>query len=250
MEVTVISVENIKPSVAESDIKEMKPWKLSLLDQMEASTYSPLIHFYPFNPNTTTITNDVVSSKLKASLSQTLNLYYPLSGRVNSEDHLYIHDFHQGVPFAEARIHGHRLTDFLQPPKLQFLNKLIPFEGFCLHPSNGAPFVAVQLTTFDCGGISLGFSFYHRIIDTATFTAFLHTWAAYANPDRQHEIRRPDLVGGSSIFPPLHSIPPEIQVFYETQFFPECIKSSTRRFVFYDDAISLLRKENPRIETK
>ncbi|CAN0905452.1 Stemmadenine O-acetyltransferase [Linum grandiflorum] len=250
MEVTVISVENIKPSSGE--IKEMKPFKLSSLDQMEASTYIPLVHFYPFNNNTTTA-NDVVSSKLKASLSQTLTLYYPLSGRVNSDDDtLYIHDFQQGVPFTEARIHSVRLAEFLQPPKLEFLNKLLPFEGFCLQPRNGAPFVAVQLSTFDCGGIALGLSFYHRVIDAATFTAFLDTWAAYANPaERSNQIPRPDLVGASSTFPPHHSIPPEIQVFYENQYYRESVKSSTRRFVFYDHNISLLRSSarSDKVET-
>ncbi|CAN1280699.1 Stemmadenine O-acetyltransferase [Linum perenne] len=146
-----------------------------MLDQLAPSSYSPLIYFYPSKPNSPA--NDVhrtlASSILKASLSKTLDLFYPLSGREN-DDKLFIHDFESGVPFIETRIHGQTIAEFLQPPKLEFLNKLLPFEPVCVQPRNG-PQVAVQLNTFDCGGIAIGLSFFHRIIDGATFTALKST---------------------------------------------------------------------------
>ncbi|CAN1280702.1 Stemmadenine O-acetyltransferase [Linum perenne] len=245
MEVTVISIENIKPYSATT---KWQPFKLSMLDQLAPSSYSPLIYFYPSKPNSPA--NDVhrtlASSILKASLSKTLDLFYPLSGREN-DDKLFIHDFESGVPFIETRIHGQTIAEFLQPPKLEFLNKLLPFEPVCVQPRNG-PQVAVQLNTFDCGGIAIGLSFFHRIIDGATFSAFLKTWSAFANqnPDSKTDtgLVNPDFVSGSSVFPPSDSIPADVQSFMDKLYFRETSvlpRSTSRRFVFHNDAISALK---------
>ncbi|CAN1280662.1 Stemmadenine O-acetyltransferase [Linum perenne] len=242
MQISIISTENIIPFSATTvdQPKKLKPFKFSKFDQLAPSSYTPLIFFYPISKHNH---NNLAasSSKLKESLSKTLDLFYPLSGREHN-DKLYIHDFKSGVPFIDARIHGQTLVDFLQPPKLEFLNELLPIEPICLHPRNG-PQVAVQLNTFDCGGIAIGLSFHHRIIDGATFSAFLKTWSAFANPDPTICLVSPDFVSGSSVFPPNESVPTEVQNLMDKVSFQESATrpSSMGRFVFQNDAISMLR---------
>ncbi|CAL1391961.1 unnamed protein product [Linum trigynum] len=104
MEVSVISTENIKPwSLAGSNQHEFKPFKLCLLDQLMVSIHSPLVLFYPMKDDHHDKKSSA-STRLKASLSKTLNPFYPLAGR--AKDNLIIHDFEKGIPFTEARVKG------------------------------------------------------------------------------------------------------------------------------------------------
>ncbi|CAN1290379.1 Salutaridinol 7-O-acetyltransferase, partial [Linum perenne] len=133
IQVKGISVEDVKPSGNPQDIK---PFKLNLFDQLMPSTYIPLVSFYPsMKPN--------IDNHLKTVSANTLNLFYPLSGRLQ-DNNLLIHDFHKGVPFTVAQINGHDLLNFLQPPNLKSLNALLPVKPFSLHPVHG-PQIAVQL---------------------------------------------------------------------------------------------------------
>ncbi|CAN1217903.1 Vinorine synthase [Linum perenne] len=167
MEVVVTSKENIKPTSSsppttaaevEENPTKRHPFKLCLLDQLIPPCNVPLILFY--TPNET-CTIETMSKKLKSSLSQTLTLFYPLSGRV--KDSLIVDDFDAGVPFIESRVMGHRLSEFLQPPKLELLSHLIPTDPLSINELS--PQVMVQMNTFECGGIAIGFSFSHQITD-------------------------------------------------------------------------------------
>ncbi|KAK8358056.1 hypothetical protein V6Z12_A05G455200 [Gossypium hirsutum] len=82
-EAQILSKEIIKPSSPE--IHQKEPFKLCVFDQLTPTTYVPII--------------------LKKSLSETLNILYPFSGRIFSN--LFIHDFDAGVPFLSARIELH-----------------------------------------------------------------------------------------------------------------------------------------------
>ncbi|CAN1290380.1 hypothetical protein LINPERPRIM_LOCUS20660 [Linum perenne] len=52
--------------------------------------------------------------------------------------------------------------------------------------------------------------FHHCIMDGGAITSFLETWAAISK--NRVVVVRPDLVRGSSVFPPRESIPSEVQV--------------------------------------
>jgi shikimate O-hydroxycinnamoyltransferase len=107
IEVHIISKELIKPS--SPAIQQKKPYELTLFDQLTPTTYSPAIFFYPMNDvNFNNITAKTRIDSLKKSLSETLNLYYPFSGRV--KDNLFIDCFSEGVPFLEAQVNC-RLSD-------------------------------------------------------------------------------------------------------------------------------------------
>ncbi|CAI0455560.1 unnamed protein product [Linum tenue] len=190
---------------------------------------------------------------MKASLSKTLNPFYPVSGRV--KDNLIIHDFQQGVPFTEARVKGNRLFDFLaSPPNLGLLHNLLPSEPFCLapHHHHHHPLLAVQLNTFVCGGIALGLNMYHKLMDGATTSAFLHTWAANCNvrdPAGSSTIllkNQPELRKPSSVFHPRDPVlVDQCQKAMASMIFPDVRpggqKATTRRFVFDRNTITGLR---------
>ncbi|CAL1386195.1 unnamed protein product [Linum trigynum] len=185
MEVLVKSVENVKPARVSSssrgfEHKSRKPHNLCLLDQLTGSFYTSFVFFYPPAAAKHGLASPAATAdRLKASLSKTLNPFYPLAGRVR--DNLVIDDFQAGVPFSEARVVGQTLSEFLAPPKLDLLGELVPFEPMCLlriPNHDDRPQLAVQMSTFDCGGTAIGIDFNHKIADGGTITAFLNAWAA------------------------------------------------------------------------
>ncbi|KAK7815377.1 vinorine synthase [Quercus suber] len=250
MEVDIISREIIKPS--SPAIHHLKPFKLSLLDQITPTTYAPLILFYP--------KNHIIHSKnpqahLKNSLSETLNSFYPFSGRM--KDNLFIDYYDEGIPYNEARVHC-CLSDFLQHPKTEFLNHFLPCCPFRKEPKpmEVAP-LAVQVNIFDCGGIAIGFAVSHKFIDGTTMSAFLNNWAATAGGP-SNKLVNPNFTEASSLshFPPQNILPHIAKPLVERLWFCEG-KYKTRRFVFDAKAIATLRAkarservENPtRIES-
>ncbi|KAK8559807.1 hypothetical protein V6N13_016541 [Hibiscus sabdariffa] len=78
----------IKPS--SSKLHLLKPFKLSLLDQLSPKTYSSIILFY------TKPGDSHFSDQLKQSLSKALTQFYPVSGRL--KNNLFITDYDDGVP--------------------------------------------------------------------------------------------------------------------------------------------------------
>ncbi|CAN1217902.1 Stemmadenine O-acetyltransferase [Linum perenne] len=246
MEVVVTSKENIKPTSSsppttaaevEENPTKRHPFKLCLLDQLIPPCNVPLILFY--TPNET-CTIETMSKKLKSSLSQTLTLFYPLSGRV--KDSLIVDDFDAGVPFIESRVMGHRLSEFLQPPKLELLSHLIPTDPLSINELS--PQVMVQMNTFECGGIAIGFSFSHQITDGATMSAFLNTWAARCRKlCIENVTTTKDLSGGSSVFPPLEFGVHSELLYLKDKLWPgrSITSSATRRFVFCTDAVEALK---------
>ncbi|CAN1252710.1 Minovincinine 19-hydroxy-O-acetyltransferase [Linum perenne] len=165
MEISILSREIIKPS--NPNIQSLPPLKLNLLDQLTPSSYSPLILFYQNNNQSN------ISKQLKWSLSETLSLYYPMSGRVR--DNFVIHDFHEGVPFVETRVKC-RLCDFLHSQECDhvgILNNLLPLQTQQLvldDTGSLGPQLAVQLNVFECGGWALGLCSLHKTNDGVTFS--------------------------------------------------------------------------------
>ncbi|XVE96174.1 hypothetical protein REPUB_Repub02eG0199000 [Reevesia pubescens] len=99
MEVRITSREMVKPSSPEVHL--LKPFKLSLLDQLSPTNYVPLIFFYT-KPSDSQFNGAQVSDQLKKSLSKTLDQFYPLSGR--TKNNLNIFHYEEGVPYVKARI--------------------------------------------------------------------------------------------------------------------------------------------------
>ncbi|KAH9697066.1 HXXXD-type acyl-transferase family protein [Citrus sinensis] len=148
-----------------------------------------------------------ISTQLKESLSKTLDPLYPFAARVR--ENLIINDYDEGVPYIETRVNTH-LFEFLQNPPMELLDQCLPYAPFSYQPNpDQVPHAAVQLNTFDCGGIALGLCLSHKFIDGATASGFLRNG---------------------------------LQILVELAMKQEA-KSKTRRFVFDAKAIASLRSE-------
>ncbi|KAK9927406.1 hypothetical protein M0R45_024590 [Rubus argutus] len=232
--VSVISRDTIKPSAASPSLHLLKPYKLSIFDQLTPNTYVPMLFFYPIiDPNfnlSQTLTH------LRNSLSETLTLYYPLSGRI--KNNLYIDDFDAGIPYLEARVNC-PMIEFLKLRETELLNYFVPFHPFVKEmDSDLLPLVACQVNVFD-GGIAIGVSLSHKLIDGVTANAFLTTWAAVFRGCRK-EIIYPRLSQASLVFPQRNNLPERYVALMDRLWFEEK-KFVTRRFMFDAIAISALQ---------
>ncbi|ESR43184.1 hypothetical protein CICLE_v10011699mg [Citrus x clementina] len=236
MEIGIVSREVVRPSSL--NVHLLKPFRISLLDQLTPTTFAPLVLFYPMK--STHLKGTQISTQLKESLSKTLEHFYPLAGRVR--DNLIINDYDEGVPYIETRVNTH-LFEFLQNPPMELLNQCLPYPPFRYQPNpDRVPQVAVQLNTFDCGGIALGLSFSHKINDGATTSAFLRSWAANSRGACHKAVKYKNLSEASMIFPPQNPSPNHHLSVMEKIWFREA-KYKTRRFVFDAKAIATLRSE-------
>ncbi|KAM6574222.1 hypothetical protein CsatA_022549 [Cannabis sativa] len=193
MELDIVSRELITPS---SQTHHLEPYKLCLIDQISPKYYFPVILFYS-NSDAKLFDLSKTLTQMKISLSETLNLYYPLSGR--AKDDQYIDDFQAGVPFFETKINW-QMSEFFQR-EIEFHDQLLPFQPFGKTPNNNIPPIAFQVNIFGCGGIALGIVFYHMIMDAATMSNFLKSWAAFSSGST-HKVINPNLVEGTILFPP------------------------------------------------
>ncbi|KAK7277320.1 hypothetical protein RIF29_18471 [Crotalaria pallida] len=141
-----------------------------------------------------------VSAQLKKSLSEALTIFYPLAGRRNDLFNINCND--EGAIYIEASI-NYTMEEFLKPPKLELLNKLLPFEPNKTQPFQQVlPQLLVQLNIFMCGGIAIGLCNLHTIIDACSCCSFLKTWSSICKGSSMDEISLPDLSSASSFFPP------------------------------------------------
>ncbi|EEF32779.1 vinorine synthase-like [Ricinus communis] len=231
MEVHIVSREMMKPS--SPAIKHQKPYKLCLLDQLTPTTYIPIIFFYPMNNLFTKST----LAHLKESLVKTLNFYYPFSGR--AKDNLYIDRFEEGVPFFEAKVNC-SMSYFLKHYETESLSNLfIPSHPFSKEIDMSIALVAVQVSMFTCGGIAVGLCLSHKLIDAATASSFVTTWASFCRGDPKNVIQ-PDFEQPSTFFPSSTSLPQNYLSLMERIWF---VKANyiTKRFVFDAKAIAALR---------
>ena len=81
VEVTIISKETVKPSLP--TLHHLKPYKLTLFDQVTPATYVPTVFFYPMSTNLNLDMSQIIA-QLKKSLSDTLNIFYPFSGSIKN----------------------------------------------------------------------------------------------------------------------------------------------------------------------
>ncbi|XP_061347025.1 stemmadenine O-acetyltransferase-like [Gastrolobium bilobum] len=234
MEIKITSRETIKPFLPTSD--EHKFFQLCLFDQLQLITYLPTLLFYPKKEGLQEPYH--VCAQLKKSLSETLTIFYPLAGRRKSHTFITCND--EGVLFLEAKVNLN-MVEFLTPPKLEFLNKLLPCEPNKVHLNGEAlPQVLVQVNIFSCGGIAIGTCNLHTLLDGCSGSLFYSTWAAICSGSRQ-ERPHPDFYSASSFFPPLNHLSLHDHVAHEDSQTQK--KCTTRRFVFNAESINTLRAE-------
>ncbi|KAL5766442.1 hypothetical protein ACOSP7_017059 [Xanthoceras sorbifolium] len=131
MDVEVISRDIIKPTSTSLP----DHYKFSYIDQLSPSSYLPLIYYYTSSLDHKLSKNEI-SNRLKSSLSQVLNRYYPLVGIVQKN-------------FIDSKNGGVLLSEILQNPNCnKFVTKFLPDDVNNL-------VLTIQVNYFNCGGIAI-----------------------------------------------------------------------------------------------
>ncbi|XP_038688874.1 stemmadenine O-acetyltransferase-like [Tripterygium wilfordii] len=232
--VEIISRETIKPS--SPNVHKLDPFKISYLDQLTPTTFVPLIFFYTRDGVNPVNTSETLT-RLKKSLSETLDIYYPFSGR--NRDNIVVNSFQEGVPFFVAKT-NYRMVEFLRTRETESLNKFVPCQPFDKEKDMGVPIVSFQVNIFACGGMAIGMCFSHKHGDGTTFASFFKTWAALSRGSSLDKAMYANLGNASTVFSPRNPLPQAYTTLMETLWFSER-KLVTRRFVFDAKSITTLR---------
>ncbi|VVB05162.1 unnamed protein product [Arabis nemorensis] len=123
-------------------------------------------------------------SRLKASLSVALEIYFPFAGHLakveNQEDNtvsFYIDCDGPGARFHHAEAKSVSVSDLLQPQGSvpDFIRHFFPADNFksC---DVSAPLLALQVTDMK-DGVFISFCYNHLVADGTSMWSFLHTWS-------------------------------------------------------------------------
>ncbi|KAJ7955517.1 Spermidine hydroxycinnamoyl transferase [Quillaja saponaria] len=164
-----------------STVKPAEPtWtgrkSLSEWDQVGTLTHVPTIYFY--HPTINDIS--IIANTLKYSLSRALVPFYPLAGRLHyiERGRLELECNAMGAEFIEAqsKLKLEELGDFSPSPLFHYL---IPNVDYSL-PIHEIPLFLVQLTKFECGGISVSLTISHAVVDGTSALHFISEWCRLA----------------------------------------------------------------------
>ncbi|KAJ0090913.1 hypothetical protein Patl1_14216 [Pistacia atlantica] len=153
------------------------PLPLSEWDQIGTITHVPTIYFYQNSPE---LDSNSIINTLKDSLSRALVPFYPLAGRLRwiGNGRLELDCNAEGVRFIEAESQAklESLGDFSPSPEYEYL---VPSVDYSI-PIQEIPPLLVQVTRFQCGGISLSFTISHAVVDGPSALHFISEWARIA----------------------------------------------------------------------
>ncbi|XP_075101797.1 limonoid 21-O-acetyltransferse-like [Nicotiana tabacum] len=241
MKVEITHKDTIKPS-SPTPLSQ-RDYKLSLIDQLTPGPYVPIVLFYD---STTKFCHDL----LKKSLSKTLNYMYPLAGRIKDDFTIECND--KGVDFLEANVSNITLSNIVNDPKIGTLSQLLPCHPHARskEPSDQV-LLAVQVTKFPCGGISIGVCVWHLIADASTLVTLVKTWATMnqENGQESNVIGNGYIVNVTGIFPPRDlSNNPLLTMVPIPEELP--FKISMKRFIFDNSKLAALIQSCPICPTR
>lgn len=226
-----IQRETIKPSTPTPD--NLKSYKLSLLDQLAPDMYVPLVLFYPISRSSglTDIDNLLAErfKYLKITLSQTLTHFYPLAGKLKNNSWVDC-NYKYGAQLIHTKV-KYPISKILGKPNTEIIKQLLPVSIETKEKEAGS-LLLVKVNNFECGGIAIGLSISHKVVDASTLCAFLNHWSISSKCSSSDH---PKFNIVSSLFPPLDLfissmlVPDDIDPVVE---FVKDNKCSTRRFVF------------------
>ncbi|KAJ0260433.1 hypothetical protein HA466_0066370 [Hirschfeldia incana] len=227
LELEVMGREVIKPATPSPH----SHIQLSLLDISVPAVYVSTIFFYksedliPSSP-------EIISKRLKSSLSETLSRLYPLAGEIGG---VSINCNDRGAVFTEAR------TNLLLPEFLKTLNvdsslaKLCPKIEDGDSPS-GWPLLSVGVTFFGSGsGVAVSVNVSHRICDAASLLTLVTDWSGTMASKNSnvgtHQFAE------ATIYPPA---PPDMAIQSPMMGSKKC---AMNRFVFESSKIAELKRK-------
>ena len=174
MKIEILSTELIKPSTPTPP--SLQHYSISMVDELSPVMNVPIILYYPAG------LHGGISRcmHLKTSLSKVLTRFYPFAGRYMKESYM-VDCSDQGAEFVEARVDV-GLDDIIcqgRNLKAELLNSLLP-RPIGAGGEVSDPVLAVQVSTFGCGGCAIGVLSSHRIADIATTSTLVMEWAVDA----------------------------------------------------------------------
>lgn len=242
MEIKILSSEKIKPATPTPS--HLRKYKLSLIDQLAVTDYIPMIFFYDAAAGIPQI-ND----RLKASLSETLTLFYPLAGRIPTTDKVFVDCNDCGALYEEAFV-DMEISEFLDNVDLSQLDMFLPFSCVSMDDDGGCgddkPLAGFRVTAFGGGGVVVGACVVHTVVDGAATATFLRTWASVErNNGLLVKDYNFDITASSRIFPPLNHSPFEwsSSAGGATADSPKS-KLVPKRFIFTAESIAALKQKS------
>ncbi|XP_021843139.1 stemmadenine O-acetyltransferase isoform X1 [Spinacia oleracea] len=190
VKVKIISKEMVKPSLLPPS--HPTTFTLSFLDQT-FPVFPPVPLLLLYTASTASTPQGVDIRGLKLSLSQTLDRFYPLAGRLQNESTISCND--EGVPFIETKVNFPLSRILTSPHKFKLLTKFFPSSPDLI------PF-SIQVNVFLCGGVVIACYWLHKLMDGTSLGTFLTHWAALSNK-RFTDLVQPDFDAAVNAFPPL-----------------------------------------------
>ena len=166
---------------------------LSGSEQINAHNHALTIYIYRPNHNNPIPEIRNVIDTMKDSLGKILVHYYLLAGRLRmiGGGRMEVECNAEGVKLLEAES-TNALEDYGDFEPNDALKGLIPKVDYG-EPMEKLPLVLVQVTTFTCGGLSVGFAVSNVIADGIAGTLFVDTWAKLARGGTLGEDEKPFL---------------------------------------------------------
>lgn len=225
--VEIISRDIIKPSSPTPP--SLIHHELSLIDQMAPPSYTPAIFFYrPQNFENVAAQSLIKLTQIRASLSRTLTRFNHLAGTM--AEPFYVHCNDDGVEFFEAKVDC-EISILLENPEICILHRLLPVVD-C---ADSKFLLAVQFSSFVCGGVVVAVCISHKLADGASVVAFVKAWAADAKGGNNEFVLEPNF-DAVKLFPS-RKIPG-----FKRGIEPSKEKISTKRFVFAKSDIVALKE--------
>ncbi|KAM0035203.1 putative vinorine synthase [Helianthus debilis subsp. tardiflorus] len=178
----------IKPSIPTPS--NLKHYKIGFIDELAPFMDVAIVLFFTKNTNH----NSKFGDQLEKSLEKTLTRLYPLAGRFVEESQT-IDCNDEGVEFIQAKVNI-KLEDILGlEVNARSIKELLPLKTI---PHDNV--LTIQLTTFECGGVALGVSATHKVVDASTLCTFVNEWAAMNHEENDIKFTTPGFIS-SSLFP-------------------------------------------------
>nr|UYB01032.1 acyltransferase [Iberis amara] len=221
--------EVIKPSSPSPQLR----LQLSLFDLS-----CPPIYIAPtfFFKSVTKESPEIISKRLKTSLSETLSRFHPLAGR---QEGIFINCNNEGVIFSEAHT-DLLLSDYLRNLNTNSLQEFFPMIEHGESPGTW-PLLVAKVSFFGSGsGVAVTVGISHQICDAASMLTFVQGWAATARGKCNNvAVSTPPFAGATIYPPPISSVPsPSIDDLFKHR--GKCV---TTRLVFKSSKIVDLKRK-------
>ncbi|KAF8082785.1 hypothetical protein N665_0808s0021 [Sinapis alba] len=202
--------------------------QLSLFDLSCPPIYVATTFF--FKSISTRESPEIISQRLKTSLSHTLSRFSPLAGRLEG---ISVRCNDEGVIFTEA-VTDLLLSDFLRNLNTDSLAEFLP-EVEQGESAGTWPLLRVMVSFFGLGsGVAVTVGISHHICDAASLLTFVRAWAATSKGTATSVPQ----FAGTTIYPPPYSSyqSPSLDDLYELR--GKCV---TKRLVFKSSKIFELK---------